>query len=74
VAVARERAQLAMSEWHDTRERLPQTETRMVAVLDDLGLTEPRAMTTGSPASKPAPPAPPRCCMLSAPGRSAGIR
>jgi transposase len=37
---ALERAQLAMADWHDTRERLAQTETRMVAVLDDLGLTE----------------------------------
>jgi transposase len=37
---ALERAQLAMSDWHDNRERLAQTETRMGAVLDDLGLTE----------------------------------
>jgi transposase len=29
-----------MADWHDTRERLAQTETRMVAVLDELGLTE----------------------------------
>ena len=36
---ALERAQLAMRDWHDTRERLATVETRMVAVLDDLGLT-----------------------------------
>jgi len=36
---ALERAGLAMSDWHDTRERLAGTEQRMVAVLDDLGLT-----------------------------------
>jgi transposase len=36
---ALERAGLAMSDWHDTRERLAGTEKRMVAVLDDLGLT-----------------------------------
>jgi transposase len=41
---ALERAQLAMADWHGTRTRLAQTETRMVAVLDDLGLTE-RVMT-----------------------------
>jgi Transposase IS116/IS110/IS902 family len=37
---ALERAQLAMADWHDTRERLARTQTRMVAVLDELGLTE----------------------------------
>ena len=37
---ALEHAQLAMADWHDTRERLAQTEARMVTVLDDLGLTE----------------------------------
>jgi transposase len=36
---ALERAGLALSDWHDTRARLAQTEARMVAVLDDLGLT-----------------------------------
>ena len=36
---ALERAGLAMADWHDTRERLAGTEQRMVAVLDDLGLT-----------------------------------
>jgi transposase len=36
---ALERAGLAISDWHDTRERLAGTEKRMVAVLDDLGLT-----------------------------------
>ena len=36
---ALERAGLAMADWHDTRERLAVTETRMVTVLDDLGLT-----------------------------------
>src|SRR6266700_2956941 len=36
---ALERAGLAMADWHDTRERLASTETRMVTVLDDLGLT-----------------------------------
>src|SRR5262249_12715256 len=37
---ALERAQLAMADWHDTRERLAQTEARMVTVLDELGLTD----------------------------------
>ncbi len=37
---ALERAGLAMSDWHDTTERLAGTETPMVAILDDLGLTE----------------------------------
>jgi transposase len=37
---ALERAGLAMSDWHDTRERLAGIQARMVAVLDDLGLTE----------------------------------
>jgi transposase len=36
---ALERAQLAMSDWQDTRERLADVEARMVAVLDDLSLT-----------------------------------
>ena len=36
---ALERADLAMGDWHDTRERLADVEARMVAVLDDLGLT-----------------------------------
>jgi transposase len=36
---ALERAGLAMSDWHETRERLAGTQKRMVAVLDDLGLT-----------------------------------
>jgi transposase len=36
---ALERAGLAMSDWHDTLERLAAVEARMVAVLDDLGLT-----------------------------------
>ena len=36
---ALERACLAMADWHDTLERLAQVEARMVAVLDDLGLT-----------------------------------
>ena len=36
---ALERAGLAMSDWHDTRERLAQTEARMVTVLDHLQLT-----------------------------------
>jgi transposase len=36
---ALERAGLAMADWHDTRERLAGTEQRMVAVLDELGLT-----------------------------------
>jgi transposase len=36
---ALERAGLAMADWHDTRQRLAGTETRMVTVLDDLGLT-----------------------------------
>jgi transposase len=38
-AGALERAGLAMADWHDTRERLATVEARMVAVLDDLGLT-----------------------------------
>jgi transposase len=37
---ALERAQLAITDWHDTRERLAQAEARMVTVLDELGLTE----------------------------------
>ncbi len=37
---ALERAALALGDWHDTRTRLAQTETRMASVLDDLGLTE----------------------------------
>jgi transposase len=36
---ALERAQLALADWHGTRERLAQTETRMVTVLDELQLT-----------------------------------
>jgi transposase len=36
---ALERAHLAMGDWHDTRQRLGVVEARMVAVLDDLGLT-----------------------------------
>jgi transposase len=36
---ALERAQLAMADWHDTRERLAQAEARMATVLDELGLT-----------------------------------
>ena len=36
---ALERVHLAMSDWRDTRARLADVETRMVAVLDDLGLT-----------------------------------
>jgi transposase len=35
-----ERAQLVLADWRDTRRRLTETETRMVAVLDGLGLTE----------------------------------
>ena len=37
---ALERAGLVIAEWHDTRERLAATGARMVAVLDELGLTE----------------------------------
>jgi transposase len=37
---ALERAGLTVGDWHDTRTRLAQAEARMVAVLDDLGLTE----------------------------------
>ena len=37
---ALERAHLALGDWRDTRARLADTETRMAAVLDDLGLTE----------------------------------
>jgi transposase len=36
---ALERVQLAMGDWQDTRARLADTEARMVAILDDLGLT-----------------------------------
>lgn len=36
---ALERAHLALGDWRDTRARLADTETRMRAVLDDLGLT-----------------------------------
>src|SRR5207253_2531933 len=35
-----ERAHLTLGDWRDTRARLADTETRMAAVLDDLGLTE----------------------------------
>jgi transposase len=37
---ALERAGLAMADWHDTLDRLAAVEARMVAVLDDLGMTE----------------------------------
>ena len=37
---ALERVHLAMGDWRDTRARLADAEARMVAVLDDLGLTE----------------------------------
>ena len=37
---ALERAGLALADWHDTLGRLATVEARMVAVLDDLGLTE----------------------------------
>jgi transposase len=37
---ALERAHLALGDWRDTRARLADTETRMAAVMDDLGLTE----------------------------------
>jgi transposase len=37
---ALERAGLVMCDWHETRQRLAAVEARMVAVLDDLGLTE----------------------------------
>ena len=36
---ALERVQLALGDWQDTRERLADVEARMVAVLDELGLT-----------------------------------
>jgi len=44
---ALERAHLALGDWRDTRARLAGTETRMAAVLDDLGLTEPVTTTGG---------------------------
>jgi transposase len=44
---ALERAGLAMADWHDTRERLAAVEARMVAVLDDLGLTGPVTSIAG---------------------------
>jgi transposase len=37
---ALERAQLALADWRDTRRRLTDVETRMIAVLDELNLTE----------------------------------
>jgi len=37
---ALERAQLALGDWRDTRARLTDTEARMRAVLDELGLTD----------------------------------
>jgi len=37
---ALERTGLAMADWHDTRHRIADAEARMVAVLDELGLTE----------------------------------
>ena len=36
----RSRVHLALGDWQDTRARLADAEARMVAVLDDLGLTE----------------------------------
>ena len=39
---ALERAHLALGDWRDTRARLADTETRMRAVMDDLGLAGPR--------------------------------
>jgi len=42
-----ERAGLALGDWHDTRTRLAQAGARMVAVLDDLGLTEPVTTVAG---------------------------
>ena len=44
---ALERAHLALGDWRDTRARLADTETRMAAVLDDLGLTELITTITG---------------------------
>ena len=44
---ALERAHLALGDWRDTRARLADTETRMRAVLDDLGLTELVTTITG---------------------------
>ena len=37
---ALERAELVLADWRDTRRRLAEVETRMVAVLDELELTE----------------------------------
>jgi transposase len=37
---ALERAHLALGDWRDTRARLADVEARMVAILDDLGLTD----------------------------------
>ena len=37
---ALERAHLALADWRDTGQRLTEVETRMVAVLDELGLTD----------------------------------
>ena len=44
---ALERAHLALGDWRDTRARLADTETRMAAVLDELGLTELVTTITG---------------------------
>jgi len=35
-----ERAELALDDWREARRRLTEVETRMVAVLDELGLTD----------------------------------
>ena len=44
---ALERVQLLLEDWHDAHRRLADTETRMTAVLDELGLTRPVTSITG---------------------------
>jgi transposase len=44
---ALERVALLLEDWHHAHQRLADTETRMIAVLDELGLTEQVTSITG---------------------------
>ena len=58
---ALERVQLLLEDWHDAHRRLADTETRMTAVLDELGLTELVTSITGiSPGRRRGDPGPDR--------------
>ena len=50
---ALERVQLLLEDWADTKRKLADTETRMTAVLDELGLTELVTSIHGCPRSAP---------------------